>query len=531
MFNVLVADGMEKEGVEIFQKHKDINVDVKKGLSSEEILQIIDKYDGLVVRSATKFKGELLEKAKNIKVVGRAGAGVDNIDVEAASKKGIIVMNTPGGNSAAVAELAIAMMLTLSRHIVKASMSMKEGRWEKSPLAKTSVEVAGKTLGLLGAGNIGSLVANKAIGLKMNVLVYDPFLTEEKASILGVKKVDGIDKIFADSDYISLHLPKNEETIGLINKNSFGKMKDGVFIVNCARGGIIDEKDLLDALNSGKVQGAGLDVFVKEPVDPSDPLVMHPNVVCTPHLGASSIEAQINVSIAIAEQLCDFFIKGEIRNAINAPSLDAATRELISPYTELAQKMGTLYKQIANTNISEISVDYEGEVNNLPISSITNSLLIGLLSGNVEGINFINAANIAKDMGIKIQETKKQESLDYASQITLNVKHKEGESVIKGAVFKKGVIRIVEIDGFVLDFVPKGNLLLTLNNDVPGFIGEIGTLIGSAGLNISNMELGRKKNIGKALSFIQVDGEITDDILDKVSNIKALEKVYRIKMG
>lgn len=531
MFKVLIADNVADEGLNVFKDYKGIHVDVNTGLSPDELAKIIGDYDGLVVRSATKFKGEVLEKAVKMKVVGRAGAGVDNIDVDAASQKGIIVMNTPGGNSSAVAELTIALIMALSRNIGKANITMKDGKWEKKALAKTSVEIAGKILGLLGAGNIGSIVANRALGLKMEVLVYDPFLTEEKASLMGVKKVDKIDDVYKKADYISLHLPKNEQTINLINKDTISKMKDGVFLINCARGGIINEKDLLDALNSGKVRGAALDVFEKEPVDPDNPLIKHPNIVCTPHLGASSVEAQINVAVAVAHQVSDYLITGEICNAINTPSLDIGTRNLITPYVTLAKKMGTLYRQFANINISEVEIEYEGDVNNLPISSITTSLLIGLLKDSVEGINFVNAQMMAKDMGIKITESKNPESFDYASQITLIANHKKGKTVIKGAVFKEGMIRIVEIDEFVLDFEPEGNLLLLMNKDMPGFIGEIGTIIGNAGLNIANMELGRNKEAKKALSFIQIDGDIPDDIIDKITKIKTLEKVYKINMG
>lgn len=531
MFKVLIADNMAKESLEVFKKYKDIQVDVNTGLSPEELSKIIGNYDGLIVRSATKFKGEVLEKASRMKVVGRAGAGVDNIDVETASKKGIIVMNTPGGNSSAVAELAIALIFSLSRNIVPASISMKNGKWEKKELAKTSVEVAGKVLGVLGAGNIGSIVANRALGLKMDVLVYDPFLTEEKASLMGVKKVAKLEEIYKAADYISLHLPKNDQTKGLINKDTLAKMKDGVFLINCARGGIINEKDLLDALNSGKVKAAAIDVFEKEPVDPDNPLVNHPNVTCTPHLGASSVEAQINVAIAIANQVGDYLTSGIICNALNAPSLDETTRQVLEPYVSLAQKMGTLYRQFANTNISEIEISYEGEVYNLPINAVTTSLLIGLLKESVDGVNFVNAIMVAKDMGMKIIESKKPESLDYASQINLTAKHKEGTTIIKGAVFNEGMFRIVEIDGFIVDFKPEGNLLLSINNDMPGFIGEMGTAIGKAGLNIANMELGRNTETKKALSFFQIDGNIPDSLLDNIKEIKALEKVYRIKMS
>ncbi|OHD25371.1 MAG: phosphoglycerate dehydrogenase [Spirochaetes bacterium GWD1_27_9] len=530
MFKILVADSVAKEGLEAFKAYKDITVDVKTGLPPEELSKIIGDYDGLVVRSATQFKGEVVDKALKMKVVGRAGAGVDNIDVPLATKKGIVVMNTPGGNSEAAAELAVSMIMSLSRNIVAATMSMKDGKWEKGKFEKTSVEVAGKTLGVLGLGNIGTLVANMGMGLKMEIAAYDPFLTEERAAILGVKKYATVEEVFQVADYVTLHLPKNEQTVNLVNKDSIAKMKDGVYVINCARGGIVNEKDLLDALNSGKVKGAGLDVFEKEPVDPESFLVKHPNVICTPHLGASTVEAQVNVAVAIAKQIGDYLTKGEIKAAVNIPNLDSNTREIITPYVSLSKKIGDLYRQFANMNLSLIELEYAGEVYNLPENPITHAFLIGLLKDVTEGINFVNAPSIAKDMGIKVIESKKNESLDYASQITLTAHHKEGKTVITGAVFKEGMQRIVGIDDFKVDLAPEGNFLLTINNDIPGFIGSIGTLIGEANLNIANMELGRNGN-KEAMSFIQIDDEIPNSLLEKIAkNVTALKKVYRIKL-
>jgi len=326
-------------------------------------------------------------------------------------------------------------------------------------------------------------------------------------------------------------LPKNEQTVNLINKETIAKMKDGVYIVNCARGGIVNEADLLEALNSGKVRAAGLDVFDKEPVDPENPLVKHPNVICTPHLGASTVEAQVNVAIAIAMQIGDYLTKGEIKNAVNIPNIDTATREIISPYIKLAKNIGDLYRQFANMSITNIEIEYAGEVNNLPTTPITCSLLIGLLKDISNGINFVNAPVIAKDMGMKITENKKSESDDYASQITFTAQHKEGKTVISGAVFKEGIYRVVRIDDFNVDFIPEGHLLLTINSDKPGFIGEIGTIIGKEKLNIANMELGRNSDRTEAMSFIQIDGDIPDTLIPKISeNVSALKKIFKITM-
>ncbi len=530
MYKVLVSDSVSQEALDVFKEYKDISVVVKTDHTPEELEAAIADYDALIVRSATKFKGSVIEKAKKMKVVGRAGAGVDNVDVPVCSKKGIVVMNTPGGNSAAVAELTIAYLLCMSRNIVPATVSTKEGKWDKNKLAKNSVEVAGKTLAIIGTGAIGSLVADKAKGLSMNVIAFDPYLSDEKAAYIGVTKVKDVEDIYKNADYISLHVPKNDQTSNMINKDSIAKMKKGVYIVNCARGGIINENDLLDALNSGKVQAAALDVFEMEPVDPNNPLLKHPNLICTPHLGASSVEAQVNVAIAIAKQLSDYLTTGEVSGAVKVPTLDKYTRNLLNPYISLAGKIGNLYRQFANLSVTEIEIEYSGEVHDYPINSITTSMLIGLFSSVVEGINFVNAQSIIKEMGIKIIETKIAESRDYASQISLRVKHSGGKTEIVGAVFKEGIYRIVGIDEFKVEFVPEGNLLLTINKDKPGYIGALGTVLGEANLNIANMELGRN-NKGEAMSFVQIDGEIPDSVTEKISKIPALLKVFKIQMN
>ncbi len=523
MYKVLVADSCAKEGLDVFKKYPEIQVDVKTGLSPDELCEIIGDYDGLVVRSATEFKGKVVDAANKMKVVGRAGAGVDNIDVPLSTKKGVIVMNTPGGNSEAAAELAVTMIMALSRNIVKASMTMKQNKWDKNALAKTSVEVLDKTLAVVGAGNIGGIVANRAVGLKMNVVVYDPFLTEEKALAMGVKKIENLDDIWPVADYITLHLPKNEKTLNLINKATIAKMKKGVYIINCARGGIVNEDDLLEALNSGHVAGAGLDVFNKEPVDADYPLVMHPNVICTPHLGASTVEAQVNVAIAIAYQIGDYLTKGVVNNAVNVASVDSATSLKVAPFVELSQKIGDLYRQTGNLNIKEIEMKFAGEIYQYPVNMAMNSFLMGLLKDSVEGINFVNSAMSATEKGIKIIEKKVPEGDDYASELTVSIVHNEGTTVIKGAVFQGGIHRVVGFNDFVVDFIPAGNLLFTINEDVPGVIGKLGTIVGEAGLNIANMELGRNKN-KQAVSFIQIDGAIPSTLLtDITSKIKAIK--------
>jgi len=531
MFKILIADNIANEGLTAFKEYEDIQVDVKTGLPPEELSKIIGDYDGLVVRSATQFKGELIEKATKMKVVGRAGAGVDNIDVNLSSKKGIVVMNTPGGNSEAAAELAVAMITALSRNIVQASMSMKEGKWEKSKFEKTSVEVAGKTLGILGVGNIGSIVAKHAIGLGLEILAYDPFLTEEKAISIGVKKIETIDEVLKFADYVTLHLPKNEDTINLFNKERFAKMKNGAYLINCARGGIINETDLLEALNSGKIKGAGLDVFEKEPVDPDNPLVKHPNVITTPHLGASTVEAQINVSIAIAKQIGDYFTKGEIKNAVNVPNLDVNTRDKLLPYITLARKMGSFYSQSGEMPVNEILIEYIGDVSTLPTTPMTYSFLVECLSRVSEDINFVNAIHIAKERGIKVIEKKIADSENYASQIKMTATFNGGTNSLTGAIFKEGRIRLVGINDFEFDLYPEGSFLLTKSNDIPGFIGEIGTFLGQANINIANMELGRNPQ-KLVMSFIQVDNEVPDSLIEKMmSNVKALQKVYKINLN
>jgi D-3-phosphoglycerate dehydrogenase len=422
MKKVLVSDTIAPEGIEIFKEAPGIEVDVKTNLTPDELRGVIGKYDGLAIRSATKVTQEIVEAAKNLKVIGRAGIGIDNVDVPSASKRGIVVMNTPGGNTITTAEHTIAMMFALARRIPQATSSMKGGKWEKNKFMGS--EVYNKTVGIIGLGRVGSVVAERAKGLMMNVIVYDPFIAPEAAEKMGIKLVS-MDDILKKSHFIMVHTPLTKDTKNLLNAKTFARMRDGVFIINCARGGIVNEKDLVGAIQSGKVAGAALDVFEEEPTKNTELLAL-PNVICTPHLGASTDEAQRNVAIAIAEQIVDFLTKGEIRNAVNFPSVSAEVLVSIQPYLTLAEKLGRFEAQIVKGGIEEVDVEFCGEILNYNVAPITIAFLKGLLTPILNAnINFINAPVIAKERKIKVVESKSSEMKDYSSMISVTIKTTE----------------------------------------------------------------------------------------------------------
>lgn len=514
---ILVSDKLSLKGVEIFEKAQGIEVDVKTKLPPEELEAIIGEYDGLVVRSATKVKAEIIEAADKLKVVGRAGSGLDNIDVQAASKKGIVVMNTPGGNTITTAEHAISMMLALSRKIPQATASMKSKKWEKSKFMGT--EIYNKTLGIMGIGSIGSVVADRVRGLKMNVLAYDPFLSPERAEKLGVELVS-IDELLKRSDYITIHVPKSKDTTNLINKELFSKMKDGVFLINCARGGIVNEKDLCAAIKSGKVAGAALDVFEKEPPDTDNPLLDLDEVICTPHLGASTEEAQEKVAVAIAEQMVDYLLNGTIMNAANVPSVDSEILATIRPYLDLAERLGSFQGQVVLGGLEQVSIEYSGEAAALEIAPITVSLLKGLLYSILkEDVNYVNAPVIAKERGIKVIESTTSESEDFTSLITLKVKTSKEERLVAGTIFGKSDPWIVQVDQFRIEAVPDRYMLLFHTHDRPGVIGNIGTGLGKHGINISRMQFGREKVEGKSLLLLSTDGPVSSEIIEQMKGL------------
>ena len=520
---VLISDSMSSQCVDILKK-AGLEVDVKTGLKPDELKAIIGEYHGLVVRSATKATADILEAATNLKVIGRAGSGLDNVDKIAASKKGIVVMNTPGGNTVTTAEHAVALMFSMARMIPQANASMAAGKWEKNKFM--GVELFNKTLGVIGLGAIGSEVARRGQAMGMNVIAFDPFLNEEKAKGMGIQKLEIAD-IFRKADFITLHTPLTPETKYLINSASIKTMKDGVFIINCARGGIINEADLLEALNSGKVGGAGLDVFEKEPPE-KNPLVGHPKVVCTPHLGASTTEAQENVALAIAEQIADYLVHNIIRNAVNFPSIPPDQMSTLQPYISLADKLGSFASQIFDSGISEVSIEMRGEVAELTAAPITISILKGLLEPIIpENVNFVNAPFIAKERGITVREIKSKDSGDYNSLLGVRLKSSQKELYVAGTLFSKKEPWILRIDDFNVEIVPEGVMLFMHNHDKPGVIGNIGSIMGKNNINIARMHFGRDTAGGRAVSVVNVDSPISDSIL---AEIRKLPNILDVKV-
>ncbi len=527
MKKVLVSDTLAEEGIEIFKKASGIEVDVMTNLTHDELKGIIGNYDGLAIRSATKVASDIIAKANNLKVIGRAGIGLDNVDIAAASKQGIVVMNTPGGNTITTAEHAVSMMLSLARKIPQATQSMKSGKWEKKKFMGS--EVYNKTLGVIGIGRVGAIVSNRALGLKMNVIAYDPFISPEAAEKMGIK-LTTLGKILEKSDFITVHTPLTNETRNLINSDSIAKMKDGAFIINCARGGIVNETDLYDALVSGKLGGAALDVFTEEPPGNIELLSLD-NVICTPHLGASTDEAQRNVAIAVAQQIIDYLTKGDIKNAVNFPSVSAEILTLIQPYLNLAEKLGKFQTQIVSGGIKEVIIEYSGEILDYNVAPITIALLKGLLTPILkESVNFINAPVIAKERGIKVVESKSSERTDYKSMISLTVKTTERESFAAGTIFGRQDPRIVMINKFILDLIPEGNMLVLYNHDRPGVIGNIGMILGNNKINIARLHLSRQLVDGHALVVLSTDSLLSEAVLKQLRNLPNVISLTQIEM-
>ncbi len=523
---VLISDSLSEKAVEILEKAEGIECVFDPKITPEDLLKTIGEYDGLAVRSRTKVTKEVLEAGTKLKVVGRAGIGVDNIDIAEATKNGVIVMNTPGGNTTTTAEHAISMMMALARKIPQATSSMKAGKWEKKLFE--GVEMTGKTLGIVGIGNIGSIVANRAQGLHMDVIAYDPFISEEAADKLGIGLVE-LDELYKRSDFISIHVPATKETLNMINKTAFGKMKDSVRIVNCARGGIINEADLAEAITSGKVAGAALDVLVNEPPEEGNPVIGLDNVILTPHLGASTGEAQENVAVAVSDQIADYLINGTIRNAINVPSVAGESLAQLSPYITLAEKLGSFQGQLIKGAVEEVTIEYSGDVTDLDVAPVTIAALKGLLENVVgDNVNFVNAPVVAEERGIKVVEVKSSRNIDFASSVTVKVKTKDEESLAEGAIFGKTEPRIVRYNKFLLDAVTEGTLLVLHNDDKPGVIGEVGTVLGEGGVNIAGLHLSREVVGGESVSIWSIDSAPKDEILDKlkkVSNVISAEVV------
>jgi D-3-phosphoglycerate dehydrogenase len=532
-FKVLVADDLSARGVEILNASKKIHADVNVGLKPPELAKIIGNYDGLVVRSATKVTAEILEAAGKLKIVGRAGIGVDNIDVKAASRRGVIVENTPSGNAVTTAEHAICLLLSLCRHIPQATASMKGGKWEKKKFQGT--ELLDKNIGVIGLGNIGRIVADRARGLKMKVLAYDPYIGKEAAAQLGVELV-ALDDLYTRADFITIHTPMSAETKGLIGKAAFAKMKKGVFIVNAARGGIVDEDALLEALNAGKVAGAALDVFVKEPPDAANALVAHEKVICTPHLGASTDEAQEKVAVEVAEQIVAFVERGEIVNAVNVAPVRPENLSKIAPWTELASKLGALIGQIhpRGAGIDELEIKVIGEVADLGAVPTSRAALAGLLRTFMDlPVNEVNAPLIAGERGMRVIEVKQPRGADYAAAIELRTKGASGECAVAGTIFKVGdghEARVVRIDDVVLDAVPEGKILMIRNADQPGVIGGVGTLLGQKAINVARLHVGKRRGKGSSIMLWQLDADVAADLLDAVRKLPHIESAQAVTL-
>ncbi|HZS39161.1 MAG TPA: phosphoglycerate dehydrogenase [Polyangia bacterium] len=518
-YRVLIADELSPRAVEILSQHPDVDVEMKTGLKGAALTEALRGVHGLAVRSATKVTAEVLEAAGDLKIVGRAGIGVDNIDVPAASRRGVIVMNTPSGNAITTAEHALFLLCSLARHIPQATASMKAGKWDKKKFQGS--ELFDKTLGIVGLGNIGRIVADRALGLKMKVVGYDPFLTTEAAQRIGVELLP-LDEIWKRADMITIHTPLNAETRGLVGAAAFAKMKDGVLIVNAARGGIVDEAALLAALDAGKVGGAALDVFAEEPPPAGHPLVAHERVICTPHLGASTDEAQEKVAVEVAEQLLAYLTRGEVKNAVNVPAVAAEHQPRIQPYLELAGKLGALIGQLT-AGVTGVDVEMVGDVAELGGKLIPGEALAGFLRQHLDvPVNAVNAKLLAGDRGLAISETVRSRGSNFTSSITLRAHGPQGERSVKGVVFSTDAgyePRIVRIDRFYLEVVPDGRVLVLRNEDRPGVIGAVGTLLGGRGINVSRMQVGLDKARAQALQLWSVDGNVEAATLEAIRRV------------
>jgi len=519
---VLVSDKLSETAVQIFRDNG-IEVDFKPNLGKDkaELLKVIDQYDGLAIRSATKVTEKIIAAATNLKVIGRAGIGVDNVDIPAASRKGIIVMNTPFGNSITTAEHAIAMMFAVARQLPEASVSTQAGKWEKSRFM--GVEVTNKTLGLIGCGNIGSIVANRAIGLKMKVISYDTFLSEERAESLGVAKVE-LDELLAKSDFITLHVPLTDKTRQIIDKDALAKTKKGVRIINCARGGLVNEAALAEALKSGQVGGAGFDVFEVEPATDS-PLFGLPNVVCTPHLGAATTEAQENVALQVAEQMSNYLNNGAVSNAINMPSISAQEAPILAPFVKLAQHLGAFVGQLTDEPIEAINILYDGAVAAMNTGALNSACIAGLMQASTPEVNMVSAPVVAKERGIKISTTTQAKSGAFDSYIKLTVKTADHERSIAGTVFSDKKPRFIQIKGINIDAEIGRNMVYTTNKDVPGIIGLLGGIMGKHDVNIANFTLGRSDVGSDAIALLYVDQPIPEQVVAELRAADIFDQV------
>ena len=517
MPKVLVSDPVAAEGVAVLRR-AGFDVDIRTGLSAADLKAIIGDYDALAVRSETKVTADILQAATNLKIIGRAGVGVDNIDVATATNQGILVVNSPEGNTIAAAELTVTVLLSMARNVPQAHASMKAGEWKRSKFV--GIEVYGKTAGVIGLGKIGREVAKRLLAMEMRVVAYDPFLSVDQAAALGIRLLD-LDALYAESDFITVHVPKLKETAGMIGTEAFDKMRDGVRVVNVARGGIIQEKALLDALASGKVAAAALDVWESEPVDPAHPLVLHPNVVATPHLGASTEEAQVGVAVDIAEQIVDVLTGGSARSAVNMPSLAPEVLQKTAPWLRLAEKMGSLQAQLAKGNITHVEVGFAGDFDRRQTVHITRALLKGLLQPVLsDSVNYVNAPALAESRGISVSETTRGKAEEWGQTLTLVATDNNGEHTHIGTIFGKSDPHIVMLDSYSMDFRPEGFHIMIRNLDKPGMVGKIGSILGEAGANIAGMYLGREFRQGTAVMALSLDGPVSDATMAEIRGVE-----------
>jgi len=527
---VLISDKLSDEGLAVLASAEGIEFDHKPGLSADQLKKILPDYDGLIIRSGTKVSAEIIEAGKKLRVIGRAGIGVDNVDLTAATARGIIVMNTPEGNTITTAEHAISLMTSLARMIPQATASMRAGNWEKTRFS--GKELFDQVLGVIGLGNIGAIVADRARGLRMRVIAFDPLVSEERAERLGVDLVT-LDELLARSDVITVHVPLTESTRGLIGRAAFAKAKQGVLVINAARGGIVDEQALLEAIESGKCAGAALDVFEKEPPPKDHPLLQREEVIFTPHLGAATETAQVNVAIAVAEQVRDYLQRGVVRNAVNLPSVSAEDLEVLRPFIVLGEKLGLFQGQVATGGISEIEVEYAGEIAGLNVQPISIAVLRGVLSPWFgDEVNYVNAPVIAQKQGIRVIETKSSEPEDFVSLVTVKVRERGGVvHLIAGTIFGRTQPRIVRIDDFRFEAIPEGPTFLIRNQDRPGVVGRVGTLLGDARINIKRMQLGLHLSNGQALQLLSVDPTPSAQDLEAVRALPGIEMALLLDLG
>jgi len=525
---VLITDSLAPQGLEILEKASGVEVVDATGLSAEELLTAVVDADALVIRSGTNVTAEVIAAAEKLSVVGRAGIGVDNVDVGAATARGIVVMNTPGGNTVTTAEHAIALLVSLARHIPQATASLKAGKWDKKRFV--GLELYNRTLGVIGLGNIGRIVAQRARGLGMKVAAFDPFLSQEAAGKLDVELLS-FDELLSRADALTVHVPRTKDTAGLLGRAAFAKVKRGVLVVNAARGGIVDEAALLEALDNGTVAGAALDVFEQEPPPADHPLLAHEGVICTPHLGASTEQAQVNVAVAVAEQVRDFLLTGVINNAVNVPSISKEVATRIRPYLSLAEKLGRFQGQLSRGAIDQIDIEYSGEAAHLDVAPITVAVLKGLLEPVTDSVNMVNAPIVAQEHGIKVIESKSSRSADFTSAITTRLSGGGGTRLVTGAIFEGNQPRIVRIDDFMLEAIPEGPTLFIQNRDQPGVVGTVGTLLGEAGINISRMQLALHRDRHQAAMIVNVDQPPPESVLDALRQLPHVESAALLELG